>query len=408
MLKYARLFNLSTSSEADITPMPNFMGWYPKNDLRYLRSAAQFYAGQVAEKVEQLPPGYRVMQARWVLQYEGAMSEPYGADPLPVFENGGFFVGRNIMMYKPLGELLRARGLFLDAIYIDFEAGFSFWNLDLAGFRRIFASAKARANMPPNIRSLRPEQITWGHPEWNLAAGVRWHRWQSLLIIRAMRRIFLETNLYNLPRKPGGPPVQPQVMNFNYISPTWRIYDENGWLQSPFPQVDNRTSCRAFYFSPGGRYVNRSHHYLWNSLIDYCNWTRSILSRADARFWPVILQPLRVNPWLMEQLIAHCTRTGCNWAGSRSAFIYFSEWGHIANQADPIMVDIMRRHDQPFPRQQTLPEIPLDSDRIETAGFVTTYEDFLNNVTPDAINGGGNGMLDNKHPLRITPYSIAA
>lgn len=404
------------SPASDIVPMPNFMGWYEKNNLRSLRAGAQFYASQVADKLRDIPPGYRVMQARWVLQYEAAMIEPWGADPLPVFENGGLPVGRGLMMYKPLGNLLKQRGLFLDAIYIDFEAGFSFWQLSPEQFRKIFASPKARANMPANIRNLRPEQLIWGEDAFDTAAATRWHRWQTLMIIRAMRRIFIESNLFNLPKKRGGPLVQPSVMNLNYFNPTWRVYDENGWPQSPFSLIDNRSSCCAFSIglSGGGRYINRTHHHDWNAVIDHLNWARSIMNRPDSRLWAIMLQPIRVHPWLMEQLIAHMTRTGVNWAGSRSAYIYFSEREHLRPQSDPIMVDIMKRHDRPFPRLRGLPEIPLDSDRFETAGFVTTYEDFIRNVTPDAIGGGGdsgnpddrNGMLP--APLRITPYSVAA
>lgn len=416
MLTYNRLFSLFDSPSSEIVPMPNFMGWYEKNNLRSLRSGAQFYAGQVADKIRELPPGYRVMQARWVLQYEAAMEEPWGADPLPIFESGGVPVGRGIMMYRPLGKLLKDRGLFLDAIYVDFEAGFSFWNLDEAQFRRIFASAKARAQMPPNIRKLRPEQLTWGHPDFNRESGSLWNRWQGVMLTRAIRRIFVESGIFNLPKKRGGPLVQPAVMNFNYYSPTWRVYDHNGWPSVPVPLIDYRTSCPGFYagLGNGGRYVNRTHHLLWNAVIDHLNWTRSIMNRPDSRLWPVLLQPIRVNSWLMEQLVAHMTRTGVNWAGSRSAYVYFSERDYLRPQSDPIMADIMKRHDRPFPRLRGLPEIPLDSDRFETAGFVTTYEDFIRNVTPDAVDQpndgdtdrGGNGMLPS--PLRITPYSVAA
>jgi hypothetical protein len=395
VLNNNRVYAMFRTQHPDIPQMTDFMAWYEQGNMQSLRDSAAYNAEKMCRELPLVQPGRRVMQCRLIMQYETEGGAPYYADPLPVFENGGYFISKAIRMLRPTADALRAQGLFVDAIFLDIEGGFTFWGLKPEQIQAIFASPKARAYMPPNIASMKPENITWWVDGFDPVKATRWNKWAQAMLTRALRRIFIESNFFNLPRKPGGPPMQPAVFNFNYISPTWPLKEYNGWPVSSQPLIDYRSSCVGFYFTPGGRYNNRTHHYLWNILIDALNYVRSCLSRPDARFWPTILQPGRVNPWLMEQMVAHFARTGLNWSGSRSAYIYFNQFDYLATNADPILVDIMKRHDDPFPRQY-LQEIPLDSDRIETMGFVTTYEDFLAQL----------GLTGNETPTASLPISV--
>lgn len=315
-------------------------------------------------------------------------------------------------MIRPFARGLKQRGLFLDGIYSNCEGGFSFWMLNHDQFKRIYKSSKARANLPPALRNLRPEQLTWGNPEFDREKGIIWNRWNQLMLTRAMRRVLVDSGLFALPRKPGGPLVQPPIMNFNWWYASWPIYDPNGWPLHGTPALDYKTSCPGCYFSMGARYGHvRTHHPYWNTLIDQINWIRSAMFRPDGRVWPVILQPktsnfwqpygISLHPWLVEQMVAHFARAGANWK-NRCGYIYFNHQDWLRPESDPILVDIMKRHDYGFDRQR-LREIPMDCDEFETAGFVTKYEDFVNEVF--------DGQLPDQHgaaPMRIMPTMMAA
>jgi hypothetical protein len=331
--------------------------------------------GWLAQMPANIP---KFVQARWVLLYD---NEPVvGADPMRLFERGRHDVRRYIQMLRPAARRLRQMGLKIDAVFLDNEGGFHFFR-GPEMMRRIFASARARSKMPPSIRSIPVEKLSWGDQRFDPAAGIAWNRWVQSLDIRAMREIFITSRLFHAVRTPGAAPTPPIVMNFNWMFPGWTIYDYNGW---PFPAstpIDGRSSNWGVYFpSTGQRYRNRAHHPLWNVLVDQINYARSVLSTPGASFYPTILQPSRVNHWIFEQMIAHYARTGVNWTASRSAYVYFNEFEHMAAASDPVLLAMLARHDEPFPVLPNLPELEMDCDRIETAGFVTTYEDFIANV----------------------------
>jgi hypothetical protein len=378
-VKHHRIFGIFPSPAKDITEMPDFMGYHPRGDLKYVKEAGEFYGNRVCEGIANLPPGKRVMQARWIMRYETYCEEPYNADPVAVIENGGYDVSVAKRMMRPLGRMLRERKLFLDGIFVNSEGSFTFFDVTPDQMKAVFASSKARANMPPALRNARPEQVTWWTPEFNRNLGITWNRWQQTLLYKAFRQIFIQSNFFKVPRKVG-PAVNPVVVNFNWASPTWEVMDPNGWPIRSVAAIDYQSSCPGLYFDFGNRYKLRNHHPFWNIMVDHINMARSCLNKSDARFWPTTLQPLRVHPWLFEKTLEHIVKTGATWTSTRSAWIYFAEQEWLRAQSDPLFVEILDKFDKPYPRQMGLPRLEIDCDRIETPGVTTTYEEFLDNV----------------------------
>jgi hypothetical protein len=234
--------------------------------------------------------------------------------------------------------------------------------------------------MPPGVKALSPEMFVFGHPNFQTAMST-FNNWAALLMFRSLRKVMVDSGIFKLPVTPGGAAVQPPTMNFNVMAPTWRTYDCNGWPIFSFLMDYTRSSSPGLYLTTGGRYGwPRVHEQLWNALVDHVNLIRSSMARPGAVVWPTICWPNRTNAWVFEQMIAHSVRTGVNWTGGGCGYIYWRDVGINTAVEDPLMVDIFNRHDQPFAPQRNLPEIAMDVDSITTAGFTTTYADFLNHI----------------------------
>jgi hypothetical protein len=115
-------------------------------------------------------------------------------------------------------------------------------------------------------------------------------------------------------------------------------------------------------------------------MVDWINMVRSCMARPGAGVWPIMTWPTYTNAWVFEQMFAHMARTGVNWTTNKCAFIYWREGWTNAAVEDPMFAAIAARHDQAFSPQRNLPAIPMDVDTISTAGFTTTYADFVANV----------------------------
>lgn len=400
MLQHARAFALMPCYSDQIPRMPIFTGRHTPGDARSITDAAGFNRDVMPYWTARAAPGYRVVQARWILLFETDAS--HGANFMKVLNRGRYDVRTEVRMLRPVARELRRQGLTIDAFFVDNEGGWPVFNLTNDQMRSAFASARVRSKMPPQVRSLPVDKLLWQTPTFDYAAAYVWNSWQQQLMNQAMRDVFINSRLFHAVRGPGEAPTPPVVNNFNWCNPVWTVYDDNGW---PFPRVtpiDGVTSnWGQYYGGTGWRFRGRTHDVKWNQLIDYCNIARACLAGPGRRFWPTIVQPIRNNPWLWERMIAHLTRTGVNWTASKSAFVYFNEWDHIGPQADPLAAQILARHDQPFPAQRNLPETPLDSDTLETAGYVTTYAEFLDNVDPTPLTDAG--WRGDAFPIRAFP-----
>lgn len=397
-MKHHRIFGLFPSPAPQVTFAIDYLGYFPKGDTAYMDASAQFWADEACKVVAVRPPGKRVVQIRWMMRYETESGPPFHADPLPVFENGGYDVSTGLRMMRPFGRMLRQRKLFLDGIFCNCEGGFGFFSLSPDQMKAIFASSKARAKMPPIFRNIRPEQVTWWTPEFDRELGIKWNRWQMVMINTAFRKIFIDSGIFKIPRK-SGPPVNPVVCNFHWFQTTWPVMDNNGWPIRSVAAIDRRTSSPGMYFAMGNRYRWRNHHYLWNIMVDHINWARSCMNRNDARLWTTIQQMEFTHPWIFQKTVEHVLRTGVSWTTTRSAWVYFNAQPHMRPVSDTFFGQLLAANDRPFPRVMGLPELQIDCDRIESPGLTTTYEEFLDNVDLDQYPI----VMDSGDPLRIQP-----
>lgn len=364
--------------------MADMFCWYPRGDVPTMLSIAQQYKDITPPQLEAMPEGCKVMQIRWLLMYEGYIQR-WNADPVTVFEQGFIPVGRMIRMLRPVAAEIKRRRITLDGIFIDSEAGFSWDNMRAGDMDRIYASPRARAALPPRLRNLRMSDFHWSQPNYKEHI-TNFNRYASLLVTRAIRKIVYDTGLFTV-RKPNGERYTPPIARYTGVGPTFPTYDLNGWPQFN-GMIDGKTSCTNFWIYPGNRYAGRVHEPGWNQFIDAVNYARSFLSRPGAKFWPLVNQPsvYHGHTWIFEQMIAHLARTGVNWA-NKNGWIFFNE-NDAAYPGQPTMLaDMLDRHSEAWPVLPGLPEIPMDADVVETAGFRTTYEDYLANAPVGGLVG---------------------
>lgn len=376
-----RVFAAWPTQDSRIPLMIDFFSWYPRDDISAMLALGRQRARSLPTELAEREPGQRVMQLRWLFVYEADVRR-YDADPVTILENGFVPIGRTIRMLRPLCNALKRRNLIPDAVWIDSEAGFGYWDITPEQLTRIFASPRARANMPATLRSVGDPSVDFHWSTQGYQTRIlEFNRWTAGIMTTAIRRALVDSGLFKF-NTPNGV-VIPPMCRYTGTMPTWPVYDPHGWpLLST--GIDGRTSNPFFYYSGGNRVTNqRVHDFRWNLLVDVCNWARSFMARPNGLFWPLITQPTTYHnsTWYFEQIIAHLARTGVT-SGNGNGWIFWNEHDSSYPGQPQIVYDTLMRHADNYPAQRALPEIPMDVDQIETAGFVTTYEEFLTRMNP--------------------------
>lgn len=377
-MNYQRVLSAWEHFEPRIPRMVDFFAWYERDNVAMMLETGRQRALTLPDELAALPPGQRVIQLRWLFVYEAQVPR-YHSDPVGLLERGYVPTARTVRMLRPLSVALKKRNLIPDAIWIDTEAGVSYWGMSDDQMRDLFSRPRARAKMPPSLRSLDYDRdFNWYNP--NIRTLVHdFNVWCTNLMTRALKAALVDSGLFTF-NTPSGRYVPP-MCRYIGMNVGFPIYDPNGWPMIN-SSIDGRTTNMFQYQLLGYRYNERVHDPRWNLLIDIINWTRSFLNKPNSLFWPLVQQPkLYYSDWYFEQMIAHMARTGVT-TPNGNGWIYWNEHDttpQMTGQATKFY-EAIARHDQNFPVQRNLPPIELDADRIETAGYVTTYTDFLNNV----------------------------
>lgn len=377
MLQHLRVFSEYNSPAAPtITPLIRIDMWHPKHAGFY--GSVRMMKRRVAQQVEQLQAaqeGERAIMLWWLLAYE--LYADRGADPLSAYMAGRVDTRKATAMLKPLSDELQRRRITIDLIYVDNEGGFGYHELGQNRIRRILRSRRARSKMPAGVAAINPDDLTSTAPGFLPAVGA-WDDYARKLKYDALKKVVSEEGLFDVRPSASSPVQQPSAVNFWSVNPTWTIYDYNGWPQ-PNTSLDGWSSGPSCYVgSAGNLYLRRVHHPVWNDMINILNQVRSCLGKPGSVVHPVLSHPWMTHPWIQEEMIAHMVRMGINWSANRCAFLYWN-----ANQPtlnDPLLAEIMARHDEAYPAARNLPEIPLDIDTVTTLDYTTTYEDFLANM----------------------------
>lgn len=329
-------------------------------------------ARAIAEDLERTPPGRRAVTPFYILGRALKASE-YPVDIVGIYERGSIDISRDVAALGHLGDQLRRRNITLDFLYCDNENDLTPWTFGLEKIQEVYRSRRARDRMPEAALRHDVDRLVFLTPEyhdWLLDFG----EYANQLRIEALRKTLIDSGLLS----PWS--ARTDAMNFFTIRTSFLIYDYNGWEYRNQTLVDSRTSCPVCMLSAAGhRYKGREHHPLWNSFIDVLNHARS--GAASGPIAPVIREPLRavgqppgtVDPagrWFMDQLIGHLIRSGAD------RFMFHHPG---ATPADDVAVaGMMRNHEHALAATpQTLPEITLDVDEVETGDFRTTYAEFL-------------------------------
>lgn len=337
----------------------------------------------VIPRIRQQPKGCRTMWLNNILERDAATQV---VDPLVAMRNG---IDTKTVMAAllPLSKRLKYARLPVDLLFCDLEGGFNYWQIGKDEVQRVLRDSKARANLPPYIRAIDPAWLD----DWTSPANVNsirlWNRWNAQFILGTLKKILLDSGMFDIPDPILGRVRRPAVVNFSSHIQRWSTIDFNGWTLTN-ASVDGRSSNPSLYLEGGmpswfDRYV---HEPAWNFLIYSINIVRSTLGDPNCRSFPILDRPRGRNPWLWEQIVAHSIRAGVtvkngNW------FLY---WNPLQlPEDDAIAGEVFTRHDVDSGPAVPLPKIAYDVDVIETNGFRTTYAEFL-----EQYNGHGTVVGD--------------
>lgn len=345
-----------------------------------------------------LPPGWR--GASWgdwfftpLLQRDD-MGYPGVAKVNPVedFRRGSFSNLRwETTRLKTVVSKAASANLKIDFSYFDCETQYHAWGFpNDAELAIILNDPVCRSKMPLSVRTLVPPGGKI--PDWGTQASADWYiqfgRYCDTINVGSIKRVMYDSGLIN---------QSSIIVNFNYRQlGSFTVYDHNGWPYALERTLDaDRTSCMPLYLAdvsnPDGTFrcrrppiaVNKDP--LWVALVEDLNKLRSAV--ANGPFVPVV----QTCDWTYnrgiatELLIAHGLRSGVTtWD------LFNPPECAQKRQEAAIAMCFAKHHRHMSPVRLNLPEMSLDTDRIDTNGFVTTYVDFMRamqTVHPNKTNG---------------------
>lgn len=374
-MTFQRAYAAFPTTDARIPVMVDCFAWYDQSDLRTIRSMGELLRYNVPANLAERPPGQRVMQLRWLFVQE-AYVRTHGADALSIFENGGWVPTANtVRLLRPMCNELKRQNIIPDGIFIDTEAGFSIFNLPPEELQRIYASPRARAAMPARIRNLNPATAFHYQTPGYQANINRFNSWTNTFVTKSLRKALIGSGLFTF-NTPQGKRT-PAMVRYTSMAPTFPIYDPHGWPQTN-GSIDGKTSNTFIYTNNGARYAFKVHDWRWNLMIDMINWCRSVMRRPGGAYWPLVVHPqiFHNSHWYCDQLVAHFARTGVNLSNG-CQWIFWNEHDAYYVGEPTAFANMLDRHNEPWPALRNLDEIPLDADFIQTAGYTTTYAEFI-------------------------------
>ncbi len=303
-------------------------------------------------------------------------------DPVRIFENG-IDVGPSIRWLTPLARELRMRGVTLDLVASDVEDGVAVWQIadEWSGeswrraLARVYASERAVARMPEEVRRLKPADFDPWTPEGRRATEV-FNRYAQTILRDAIRRVFIDSGLFL-----DGQGRQPfRISNWECVRPTFRVEHGNGWEMAA-AAVDTVSSPSAYLSERGAVCKGTPHEPAWCRFLHVLNTVRSCLARDDGEVIPWVSSARFYwrdgapdgydgrNIWLWRELMAHLIRGGVR------EFLFWNSDTDPA-LAHRIMAQTLRMHDAPYTRAK-LPRLELDVDEVTTRGYTTRYSDYL-------------------------------
>jgi len=310
-------------------------------------------------------------------------------DPVRVFTRGG--------MHPPLADYwyrfanrLRLRGHVPEYVVQDLEDGMGYWHVpddDRTVFFRLIQEAEPHLNgiLPGVIFSTDLDALL-DRSDPAGAAARRAYAQSAYDIRRDMTRNSIQGPLNR------GFGVDVAFSNYKDLLPNFDLYWYTGGGTHLPSSISGISAPATYLFDRGrtGRYARTTKHPRWNRLIDAINQVRSCAASGPVHPWIAPpgygrtsgdmhwARPSEMNAenWLWDVQMKHMLEMGID------TYILWNPeigWNPNAPMNDRFMEGWFGGVTA-FDELLILPEIPLDANVIETNGFRTTYDEFVNRM----------------------------
>ena len=239
-----------------------------------------------------------------------------------------------------------------------------------------------------DVRKLMPDEIL-AHEAHYLATNNTGRSmmgfWGKTIDVRIYKKIFVEPYRAVFGRDPF-------FHNYGNAKPSFATRGWNGRLTDPMwdTSITNGTSSPVMYLLQDRLqnpqwYFDVERHPRWVRFFLALNKVRSNLNSGDVVPWvstagyTYLHDKIRMSdPWLDCEVVRHCILMGVtkfnHWNPGQDSNQWLDSWRHISDDAYVEAIDSVK--DRPKAKGPFV-EIDWNADYIETAGYRTTYDEFL-------------------------------
>ncbi len=344
-------------------------------------------ANRIAARVQANPQ--RKIVLRYWKELLSADRDPFDhSDPVDLWRRHGYRAGME-PYWRAVAERLKQRGITPDYIVQDLELGVRYWEVPEEDRTRFFTELFAGrhqvgGNLPAVVFSVSVETfLDRGNPAGHAAREAYEQAavdMRTSIISETMHAPFV--NVFNR--------VIPHS-NYNDMLPSFEVtrYNNHKWYPTTIHGISAPTSYLVDY-GANVKYRGMQKNARWNHLIATLNTLRSAAANGPVHPWVSApgygrhgsntwagVSDFTEECWLWEVYMNHILAMGID---------TMIMWNPDDTRWNPSMLQGDRFMDRWFKDKTAhhellvLPEIPFDADRIETNGYVTTYQDFLGRV----------------------------
>ncbi len=316
--------------------------------------------------------------------------------PRELIASGGFDAGLR-EYWRDFAIELKNLDIKPDYLIFDMEEGIRFWEIPEEARHNFFAQIMDPErpwlqSLPASMRSITVDQFM---DRRNRVADQA--RRDYYEFAEKFRADFMADIFGGAFEAAYGEPIP--MSNYRNIIPTFDTYGTHGEIY-PAVSIAGISAPQMYIAERDVERFERLHNTTkssrWNDFIDGLNRARSAaasgvvtpwisgpgfgVNNPSSWDWVYDRADLDAEYWLWDTLMGHLTSMGIDtyiaWnPGPEHNNAYYSSF---AEQTDQHMEQWLAAHPRVMHQlSRNLPPIPLDADRIETNGFVTTYDEFL-------------------------------
>jgi hypothetical protein len=341
-------------------------------------------AQSIANQVRRDDPEKIVI--RFWKEFDPATRDPFDyTNPTDLFTRGGFDDGIK-EYWQEFAQELFAAGIRPDYLILDMELGIGFWHIPALQRRWFFGTImdpqwSLRSILPEQMRNVTVDQLMDYQDRDGTLALNAYSQFAVEFRANFLHRVFSKAFESVYGERINISNYSDKLLEFETIGHTGRPsgFATTGGISAPVAYIEYRPRHNQ-------RYRGTQKDQRWNRIIDALNRTRSTAGPGLVTPWIAAPGYWRNDGWVGENLIDrefglfdilmdHMLAMGVD------TFILWNpepRFNPLAERADAYVDQWLADHPVASgPQLRDLPEIPLDSNSIETNGIVTTYEEFL-------------------------------